>query len=386
MVIMRTIGVVTTSRSDYGLYLPILKEIHKHPRLKLLLYVTGMHLSQKYGHTVDLIRKDGFAIAAKVGMLFADSPSDIARAMGKGTAGFAKIFKTKRPDILLVLGDRFEMHAAAVAAVPFGIPIAHIHGGELTFGSFDDYFRHSMTKLSHLHFATTKEYAKRIKQMGEEPWRVAVAGAPGLDNISNLKRLSKEELTKKYRVDFSKPVLLVTFHPVTMDAAHTQKHITGLLTALKTFKGFNIVFTLPNADTQNHIIARNIKLFLRANPSARLVGNFGTRGYLSMMRCAKAMVGNSSSGIIEAASFKLPVVNIGTRQEGRIKPKNVIDCGYAATEIKAALRKALSGNFRCGLTNLKNPYGNGKAAGRIVSFLARVDLAKLQPKRFHNFK
>ena len=380
---MRTIGVVSGSRADYGLYFPILKKIMAHPRLKLRLYVTGTHLSRRFGYTVSWIKKDGFPIAASVRIpLNLDSPDGIARAMGKGTIGFANVFKKNPPDILLILGDRFEMHSAAVAAIPFNIPLAHIHGGELTYGSFDEYFRHSLTKMSHLHFTAAAQYAGRVKQMGEEPWRVKNCGAPGLDNILSLPRYSQAELTKKFKVNFSKPLILVTFHPVSMEYKKTEDHICNLLQALSDYQNYSIIFTRPNADTYNEIIVHRISAFIHRHRNGLMVDNFGQRGYLSMMEHAALMLGNSSSGIIEAASFKLPVVNIGSRQDGRIRNKNVIDTGDSIKDIQTGIQKALSRKFRSSLQKIKNVYGDGRASQRIVSVLAEVHLGKLMPKYF----
>jgi UDP-hydrolysing UDP-N-acetyl-D-glucosamine 2-epimerase len=379
---MRKVGVVTTSRADYGLYFPILKRMIKNQSLELLLFVTGMHLCDKYGHTVNEIEQDGFSIAAKVDMLGADSPLDVAKSMGRGTMGFADVYNDTRPDILLVLGDRFEMHCAAVAAIPFGIPIAHIHGGECTYGAFDEYFRHSLTKMSHLHFASTEAYAQRIRQMGEEPWRVIVSGAPAIDNVLSLRTYTKDELEDKYEINLSKPVLLTTFHPVSSEYGKEEEYIQNLLAALEEFQGYSIVFTSANADPNNHVIADRIRAFMDAHGNSYMVDNFGRAGYLSMMKVSKAMVGNSSSGIIEAASFHLPVVNIGTRQDGRIRTRNVIDVGYSSDEIKKGIRKAVSDAFHASLADLNNPYGDGKASERIVSMLETVDLKKLNIKRF----
>ncbi len=384
---MRTVGVVSGSRADYGLYFPILKRIVAHPKLKLLLYVTGMHLSKRFGHTVSWIIKDGFPIASQVKIsLDSDSPEGIAYAMGEGTIGFAKVFKKNPPDILLILGDRFEMHSAAVAAIPFNIPLAHIHGGELTYGSFDEYFRHSLTKMSHLHFAATKEYANRIKQMGEESWRVIICGAPGLENILSLPRYSRIELEKKFKINFSKPVILVTVHPVSIEYKKTELYISNVLEALSDYQNYSIIFTHPNADTDNGIITRRIKSFIDRRSHSFMVDNFGQRGYLSLLEHTAVMVGNSSSGIIEAASFKLPAVNIGTRQDGRIRNKNVIDVGYGVKDIQRGIQKVLSKEFRSSLQRIRNVYGDGRASERIVSTLARIDLKKLTPKRFVDYR
>jgi UDP-hydrolysing UDP-N-acetyl-D-glucosamine 2-epimerase len=382
---MRKIGIVTTSRADYGLYLPMLKRIMEDPDLSLMLYVSGMHLVPEYGNTIRMIEEDGFPITACIPMMLAtDSPLAISKSMGIGTMGFAQVFAEYRPDVMVVLGDRFEMHCAAVAAIPFRIPIAHIHGGELTYGAIDEQFRHSLTKICHLHFASTETYAKRIIQMGEEPWRVIVSGAPGLDNIQAFTLLSKNELKKKYNISFSGPVILVTFHPVTMEIERTEEYITNLINALASYKKYQIVFTYPNIDTSGTIIIDKISAFAQDFPNAVIVENFGQQGYLSMMAYAAAMVGNSSSGIIEAASFKLPVVNVGTRQSGRIKGINVIDTGYDTAAIRKGIVKALSPGFREIIHNMENPYGTGRASELILSAITNIDLELLVSKRFHD--
>lgn len=381
----RTIGVITVGRSDYGLYVPILKKIITAPDLDLALYVSGAHFSEKFGRTVQEIEKDGFPIAAKVPLELGDSAAEVSFAMGQCTSGFGEVFREQRPDILLVLGDRFEMHAAALAAIPFNIPIAHIHGGELTYGAIDEYFRHSLTKLSSLHFATTEVYAQRIIQMGEEPWRVTVSGAPGIDSALAMPKFSREELTTRYGIDFSQPIILSTFHSVTREVEHTEEYINNFFRALAQFPGYNVVCTYPNADTGNDIIIRKINEYARGHQHLRIVESFGHQGHLSMMQYAVAMVGNSSSGIIEAASFKLPVVNIGTRQDGRIRDKNVLDAGYSTEEIVRAIREASTAEFRDNLKDLKNPYGDGQASERIIRVLKNQPLgADLIRKKFYD--
>lgn len=381
----RSIGIVTVARSDYGVYLPLLRKIVAHENLELLLYVSGAHLSERFGNTITMIEEDGFPIAAKIPMPSkGDTPFDVAHAMGVGTREFARVFCDNPPDILVVLGDRYEMHAAAVAAIPYRIPMAHIHGGELTYGSFDDYFRHSLTKFSHLHFASSEVYANRIIQMGEEPWRVAVTGALGLDDIRHMPRFSKSEIEKAYGIDLSKPTLLVTFHPVTMEYEYTEEYITNLLNAFAHFSEYHIIFTYPNEDSGSAIIIEKIEAYVNDHQNAYLVKNFGHEGYISMMEHAATMVGNSSSGIVEAASLKLPVVNIGTREDGRVRSANVIDVGYSVEEIKAGIEKALSQSFQSSLQDIVNSYGDGKASERIVAILAEVKLEELIPKRFHD--
>ena len=372
----RTIGVVSAGRADYAICLPVLRRIQADPDLRLHLIISGMHLSPEFGLTVESIVADGFEIGDRVEMLLSsDTPEGIAKSMGLGTIGFAQLFTRFRPDILVVLADRFEMHAAALAALPFRIPVAHIEGGDLTEGAIDDALRHCITKLSHLHFVSTEEYARRVMQLGEEPWRVTISGAPSLDNLKSLKLLTVAELERKYEISAQSPPILVTFHPVTLEYEHTREQISELVAALKTFNR-PIIFTMPNADTSGRIITQVIKEFISNHPSARFVENFGTRDYLSMMAHAGAMVGNSSSGIIEAPSFKLPVVNIGSRQRGRTRAANVIDVGYGREEIAEGIHKALQPAFRQALSNLINPYGTGDAAAIIVERLKTVSLTE----------
>lgn len=371
---MRTIAVVTTSRADYGIYRPLWRAITSAPDLHLQIIAAGMHLSPEFGLTVRDIEADGFTVDERVELLLSsDTPEGIAKSVGVGVLGYAQIFARTRPDILVLLGDRFEMHAAAVAALPFTLPIAHLHGGEVTQGAFDDALRHSLTKLSHLHFVSTAAYARRVAQLGEEPWRITVSGALSLDNLTTLDLLNYHELEQRVGMALEPPPLLVTFHPVTLEPGQTEWQIDELLAALET-SGYPVVFTMPNADTGGRAIAQKITHFVQTHQAACLVDNLGTRAYFSMMQHAAAMVGNSSSGILEAASFKLPVVNIGTRQQGRIRAANVIDSGYKREEVAVAIQRATSTDFRASLHSLVNPYGDGHAAGRIVQKLQEVDL------------
>lgn len=382
---MRLIGAVTVSRSDYGIYTPILREIKARSDLRLRLYVSGAHLSPQFGFTVKAIEADGFEIHETIEMLLdADTPQAMAKSMGLGTIGFAQAFAREPPDILLALGDRFEMHAAVVAAVPLRIPVAHIHGGELSQGAIDDAFRHSITKLSHLHFVSTADYARRVVQLGEEPWRVIVSGAPSLDNLKNLDLLSRAELEGQFDFDLSAPFLLVTYHPVTLETDQIEEQMQNLLAALETI-GIGVVFTYPGADASSHFIIDALRQFVKKHRFAQLAVNLGTRAYFSMMKLAVAMVGNSSSGIIEAASFCLPAVNIGNRQDGRLRPDNVIDVGYAQEEIISGIQRAMVTDFRHSLLNVKNPYGDGNAARKIVDTLASIELDReFTIKRFHD--
>lgn len=382
---MTVIGVVTGARSDYGVYLPLLHAITLEPTLKLHLLVSGMHLSPEFGMTLRFIERDGFAVGEKVEMLLSsDSPEGISKSIGLGIIGFAQSFARYRPDVLVVLGDRFEMYAAVVAALPFRIPVAHIHGGELTLGAIDDALRHSITKLSHLHFVATEEYARRVIQMGEEPWRVTVCGAPTLDNLKTMELLSTDELEARFGFSLATAPLLVTFHPVTLEYDRTEWHVTELLAALREVD-MPVVFTMPNADTGGRAIIRMIQDYVNDRRSAWLVENLGTQAYFSLMQLAAAMVGNSSSGIVEAASFKLPVVNIGSRQDGRVRAQNIIDVKYEREDILRGVRMAIEPQFRAGLKDIVNPYGRGDATKSILERLKTVPLDdKLLFKRFHD--
>lgn len=381
----RTIGVVTVARSDYGIYRPILKEISRDPSLRLHLIVAGMHLLPQFGLTVDEIEADGFPIGERVLTTFiSDAAAGIASVMGESVSKFGLSYQRARPDIVLVLGDRYEMHAAALAALPFNIPVAHIHGGELTEGAFDDALRHSMTKLSHLHFASTSDYARRVIQLGEEPWRVTVSGAPGLDNLKSLRLSGPKALEKKYHWKLKQRPILVTFHPETLRNAKTDWQIQELLAALSRVAR-PIVFTMPNADPHHGVIEERIRAFAARRPSTYFVRNLGTRDYFSLMSVAAAMVGNSSSGIIEAPSFRLPVVNVGDRQKGRIRTRNVIDVGHRRAQILKGIHQALRPDFKKGLKGLLNPYGSGDASKTIVDVLKAAPLGgKLIRKRFHD--
>jgi UDP-hydrolysing UDP-N-acetyl-D-glucosamine 2-epimerase len=384
---LRTIGVVTTGRADYGIYRPVLDAIRSRPDMRLGLFVTGMHLSPEFGMTVRAIEADGYPIVERVEMLLSsDSPAGIAKSMGLGTLGFAGAYAHWRPDLLLVLGDRFEMHAAVVAALPLLIPVAHVHGGESTQGAIDEALRHAITKMSHLHFVATEEYARRVRQLGEEPWRVTVSGAPALDNLKTVPLLSREELAAQFGLRLHEGFLLVTYHPVTLEYENTEGQTAELLAALDSSQR-PVLFTMPNADTRGRSIRQSILRFVEEHTASQAVENLGVQGYFSVMSQAAAMVGNSSSGIIEAPSLELPVVNIGSRQQGRITAANVIHVACQKEDILRGIRRATSPEFRAGLRDLVNPYGDGNAAGRIVDRLHDVPLdERLLRKRFCDFQ
>lgn len=365
---MKKICVVTGTRAEYGLLRPVIKRIEEDKDLELVLVATGMHLSPEFGLTYKEIEKDGFRIAARNEMLLsADTPSSIAKSIGLGIIGFADILSDCNLDLVVLLGDRFEMLAAASVALVNRIPIAHIHGGELTEGAIDDAIRHSLTKMSSLHFVSTEEYRKRVIQMGEQPKNVFCVGSLGVESIKNLQLLKKAELEKIIDYHFNKTTILVTFHPVTLEQNTSEMQMKELLDALNDFE-VNIIFTKANADTDGRIINQMIDEYVddhKENSAAYT--SLGQLNYLSALQYCTAVVGNSSSGILEAPSFGIPTVNIGKRQKGRIMTESVICCGSTKKEICQALKKALSTEFskRCQFSI--NPYEKEDTSKNIIS-------------------
>lgn len=376
---------VSVGRTDWSIWRPILDAIREHPDLDLRLYLTGMHLSPEFGMTVNQVLDEGFEVEERLEVLLSsDSPQGVAKAIGLGVLDFAQVFSRSKPDILLVLGDRFETLAAVTAAMPFKIPVAHIHGGESTEGAIDESIRHAITKMSHIHFTATQFYADRILRMGEEARRVFVTGAPGIDTIRLNAPFSDGNFCHEFGIDISRPFLLVTYHPVTLEFEDTAFQIENLLCALDRIDT-QVIFTYPNADTAGRSVLAMIKDFAASHCHSKLVVNMGSSGYISAMHHAAAMVGNSSSGIIEAAAFELPVVNVGTRQGGRTRARNVIDVGYPANEIFAGIEMALSDEFRDSLRNMQNPYGDGSASQKIVDVLRKIELGQtLIVKKFND--
>ncbi len=380
----RRIGVVTVARSDYGLYYPVLRRIQQQDCLELQLIAAAAHLSPTWGDTVREIETDGFPVAARVPMaLESDSRSDIASCIGKGVQEFAQVLNKLKPDLLLVLGDRYEMFAAAIAALPLRVPVAHIQGGELTEGAIDDSIRHAITKLSHIHFAATAQYARRIKQLGEESWRVHVSGSPAIDSIHSTVPIPEAKLEEDLGLHLD-TTILVTYHPVTLDRSE-HAGLNDLLQALSR-TDLSLLITYPNADANCRHIIEELERFASRRLNTKLVSSLGHHRFHSVQKYVRAMIGNSSSGIIEAATFRLPVVNIGSRQDGRLRPANVIDCPPIAEEIERAIAKALSPAFKESIADLKNPYGDGHAAERIVSTLASLECdERLLRKKFIDY-
>jgi len=372
---MRKIAVVTGTRAEYGLMYWIMRGIQDDPELELQLIVTGMHLSSDYGRTVESIEADGFPIADKVEMLLSsDSETAVSTSMGLAMIGFAKSYERLKPDILMVVGDRFETFSAVAAAIPFRIPIAHIHGGESTEGSIDESFRHAITKMSHIHFPATQKYAERIIQMGENPNLVFCYGAPGIDSIFKMDLLAKDKLIESLGVPCNKDLGIVTYHPATVERSSLGHEMSEIFDAILRFYNIFWIFTFPNADTGSSEIFRKITYFEATNPDrCKVFISLGQLRYLSLLKHARVMVGNSSSGLIEAPSFRLPVVNIGDRQKGRIRASNVIDVAECSKgRIHDAIEKALSTKFYDSIKDIKNPYGDGTASEKILQILKRI--------------
>jgi UDP-hydrolysing UDP-N-acetyl-D-glucosamine 2-epimerase len=381
----RQIGIVTTARSEYGIYRQLLRKLAKKAELSFGLFVGGTHLSAKHGNTIEEIEAEGWPILSRMIVPEAsETPEEMAIAMGRGTSAMASALARTRPDILVVLGDRFEMHAAALAALPYAIPIAHIHGGELSLGAIDDAFRHSLTKVSHLHFPSTPTYARRIIQMGEEPWRVTVAGAPALDAFLAEAPLPLEDVERRVGMRLNEAPILVTLHSETL-GSEPHDNVAKLLAKVLSTASGPIIITAPNADIGGRAIERVFKEFATTRRDVCYVLSLGARAYRSVLERARFMIGNSSSGLIEAASFQLPVVNIGERQAGRLRPLNVIDVPPVEAELRAAISKAESLTFRASLAGIANPYGDGHASEIIADILATVPIdSRLLIKRFND--
>ncbi len=377
----RKICVVTGTRAEYGLLYRLLKEIADDPELQLQIIATGMHLSPEFGLTYRQIEADGFAIDAKVEMLLSsDTSVGIAKSMGLGVIGLADALNVLNPDILVVIGDRFEILAATQAALVAQIPIAHIHGGETSEGAFDEGIRHAISKMAQWHFVAAEPYRKRVVQMGESPDRVFNYGAPGLDQLSKLDWLTRQELESTLEVKLRAPVFLVTYHPVTLAGGDPVDAMTELLNALKAFPDATVIFTYPNADTGGRVLIESIDRFVaqRRNTSRAFV-SLGQQRYLSLMREADVIVGNSSSGLTEAPALKKATVNIGDRQKGRLKATSVIDAAENNTDITRAIQLALSSEFCASLPETVSLYGQGSVCQKIKATLKTVPLCVRKP-------
>lgn len=376
------ICVFTGARSEYGLLSPLIRALHQEKMFSVQLLVTGMHLSPEFGLTYKEIEKDGFPITEKVEMLLSsDTDSGIAKSTGLGIVGFADALRRMTPDAVLVLGDRFETFAMVSAAYLMKIPVIHLHGGETTEGATDEGMRHAITKMAYLHFTSTEAYRKRVIQLGEDPGRVFNVGAIGLDNIRSLQLLKKSALEKELGVSLTAPYAVVTFHPVTLEHATAELQFDALAKALLSQKNLQIVFTYPNADASGRVIIARIRDFVQANADRAVAfPSLGVIKYLSAVKHADLVIGNSSSAIIEVPSLHKPVINIGDRQKGRVRADNVIDVEPDTEQISKAIRKALSDSFRKQCDSIANPYGDGRTARRIIAVMKKslkdIDLKK----------
>jgi UDP-N-acetylglucosamine 2-epimerase (non-hydrolysing)/GDP/UDP-N,N'-diacetylbacillosamine 2-epimerase (hydrolysing) len=382
----RKICVVTGGRAEYDLLRSLMREIRDDGALELQLIATGMHLAKEFGLTYKTIEADGFRINEKVEMpLSGDTALEVTKATGHAVIGFADAFARLKPDLAVVLGDRYEILAAAQAALLARIPIAHLHGGELTEGALDDSIRHAITKMSALHFTAAEPYRKRVIQMGESPSRVFNFGAPGLDSAARAPTLSREEFEEKLGFKLGRQSFLVTYHPETLGDKAPEDIAHELLAALDEFPDARVILTKANADAGGRAINAVIEKYQRANGDrVYLTAALGYPLYFNAIRHVDAVVGNSSSGVIEAPFFKKPTVNIGNRQKGRLRAASVIDCGESKTEIIAAVRRALSPAFQSTLSSVESPYGRGDTATRIKEALKKAEPAKLVAKEFHD--
>jgi UDP-hydrolysing UDP-N-acetyl-D-glucosamine 2-epimerase len=383
---MRQIAVVTGTRAEYGLLRALLKEITRTSTLALRLMVTGAHLSPRFGSTYREIKADGFPIADRIDLeLDGDSPVEIARAVARSVVGFADAFTRNRPDLLVLLGDRYEILGAAQAALLAGIPIAHIHGGELTEGAIDDAIRHCLTKMSHFHFTAAEPYRRRVIQLGEQPERVFNVGAPGNDDLLDTTLPSVEELESGLHLDLKAGYFVVTYHPVTLEQGDQATPLAQLQEALDAFAPIKVIITGVNADPGNRVLAESLATYARKHPQrVRLETSLGRRRYLAAVKHSLAVIGNSSSGVIEAPGFGVPSVNIGDRQRGRLRARSVIDCPPERDAIVAAIKQALSPQFRAGLVGMVSPYGKGGAAKEIVRILCDIPLDRALAKTFYD--
>lgn len=382
----RKICVVTGSRAEYGLLYWLIKEINADKDLKLQLIVTGMHLSPEFGLTYKEIQKS-FKIDKKIDMhLSSDTSVGISKSMSIAHTLFSKAYSKLKPDIVVVLGDRYEIFSATSAAMISQIPIAHIHGGELTEGSWDDNIRHCISKMAHIHFTATNEYRNRVIQLGEQPNRVFNTGGMGIENIKRLKLLSRSEFEKSINFKLNKKNILITFHPVTLENNTSKKQFKELLDAINGLDNkTNIIFTKTNSDLNGKVINQMINNFTKKYPKKSIgFSSLGQLRYLSALKYVDVLIGNSSSGLTEAPSFKKATINIGERQKGRIKAKSIINCLPFKKDIKVSIKKVYSNNFQKLLNDVKNPYENGISSKKIVKILKKIQIKNILKKNFHD--
>ena len=376
--------VATGTRAEYGLLKPLMDKLVKDQFFELVLLVTGTHLSPEFGLTHNQITEDGFNIDYKVEMLLSsDTPEGITKSMGLGLIGYADAFKFLKPDLLVVLGDRYEVLSLASTALIFNVPIAHLHGGEITEGAYDESIRHAVTKMSHLHFTSTKTHQNRVIQLGESPHYVYNVGAIGLDNIRDLKKMNSIELENSLNVKFNKYNYILAYHPETLSRLSVKEQFRIILDVVENEEDSFFIFTKSNADTDGRVINQMMEDFASKNPNkAAFFSSLGSLRFLSLMEKVNAIIGNSSAGIIEAKSVNTPAINIGDRQKGRVQPKSVVNCSCNFQEISKALLKINEVSLIEEINNMENPYGDGFTSQKIIDILKSVDLSKLNTKPF----
>lgn len=379
----RRVCVVTGTRAEYGLLRWLMKEVSEDPEMTLQIIATGMHLSPEFGLTYETIERNGFNIDRKVEMLVSsDTPVGVAKSMGLGLIGFADAFNELKPDIVVILGDRFEIFSAASAALAARIPVAHLHGGESTEGLIDEAIRHSITKMAHLHFVAAESYKKRVIQLGEQPDRVFVVGGLGLDSIKNLRLLDREKLESSLNFDLGNKSLLVTFHPVTLEISTAEEQMLELFTALSDLTDTQLIFTLSNSDMEGRKLNNMVQKFVAQNKNSCAFTSLGELRYLSCIALVDGVVGNSSSGLLEVPTFMKGTINIGDRQRGRLQASSVINCDPDHASIGKAIKKLYSTEFQKSLRSVSNPYGGGGASKIIASTLKSIELDGLLKKQF----
>ena len=383
--IKRKICVVTGTRAEYGLLYWLMKEIDADKDLELQIIATGMHLSEEFGNTYQQIERDGFIIDKKVDIsLSSDTEVAISKSMGVGMAGFADAFDELQPDLLVVLGDRFEIFSAVSTAMIAKIPVAHLHGGEATEGAFDESIRHSITKMSHLHFTATNKYKDRVVQLGEQPDRVFNVGGLGIDNINKLKLLAKSDFENAIGFNLGEKNILVTFHPVTLEKSTSEMQFQALLDSISELKNTKIIFTKANSDTDGKVINSMIDDYVSKHVNTIAFASMGQLNYLSALQFMDVVVGNSSSGLLEAPSFKIGTIDIGDRQKGRIKADSVISCLPNKKNIDNALKKLYSKDFQNIVKNVNNPYEKGGASKSILDIIKNFNLDNILKKTFYD--
>ena len=381
----RKICVITGSRAEYGLLRWVMQGIKDDADLNLQVIATGMHLSPEFGLTYKVIEADGFKIDRKVEMLTSsDTPVGIAKSMGLGMIGFADALNELNPDLIVVLGDRFEIFSAVSAALVARIPVAHLHGGETTEGAFDEAIRHSITKMSHFHFVAANEYKRRVIQLGEQPRRVFLVGGLGVDNIKRLQLLDRDALETDLGFKFGKKNLLITFHPVTLETTSSVKQMKALLEVLLKLEDTQLIFTMPNADTDSRTLINMLEKFAAQYSNAHVFTSLGQLRYLSCLAQVDGVVGNSSSGLLEVPSFRKGTINIGDRQNGRLQAASVINCVPDQKSIADGIKMLYSPEFQATISQALNPYGEGGASERIVNTLKSINIKNISKKVFHD--